>query len=90
MVSKSKPLPGDEPKQTTFPACAEDTNDSVRLKCRELLTAALKTERKLDVRVQEGADPKFLVGGINPPRGQDNIDCFIAEKGRNIASPAER
>ena len=31
------------PQQTTFPAKAAATADSIRLKCRELLTKALKT-----------------------------------------------
>ena len=32
-----------EPRQSCFPSRAEETNDSVRLKCRELLTNALRT-----------------------------------------------
>ena len=34
-----------KPKQTTFPPDVQATTDSVRLKCREMLTNALKTER---------------------------------------------
>jgi len=32
-------------RQSSFPSRAEETNDSVRLKCRELLGRALKTSR---------------------------------------------
>lgn len=38
-----------EPKQTCFPMRAEETNDSVRLKCRELLASALQTGGKLPI-----------------------------------------
>ncbi len=47
--SKSSPVPSSPvatPKQTTFPSKASDTTDAVRLKCRELLANALRTERR--------------------------------------------
>ena len=34
--------PSDEPKVKCFPPKVADTTDAVRLKCRELLTSALK------------------------------------------------
>ncbi|KAG8199251.1 hypothetical protein JTE90_003678 [Oedothorax gibbosus] len=49
--SASKP---NQPKQTTFPA---DTTNSVRLKCREMLASALKTEMEKEDDFQ---DPEEL------------------------------
>lgn len=48
-MKEEKPSPSKPPvpvRQTSFPVAASDTADQVRLKCRELLTNALKIEGK--------------------------------------------
>lgn len=47
-------------KQTSFPAKASDTTDSVRLKCREMLSSALKLKEHID----GAADPDDIAAQL--------------------------
>lgn len=49
-----------EPRQTCFPSRAEETNDSVRLKCREMLANALRT----GVTPDNSGDPEEIAAAI--------------------------
>lgn len=49
-----------KPSQTTFPLSASHTTDSVRLKCREMLSGALKAE----VFAEANCDPDLLAAKI--------------------------
>lgn len=75
-ASKKQPPAQQTPKQTTFPA---DTSNAVRLKCREMLSAALKPEGEVE---SDFADPEDLAAKIEDSIYNEFKDTNMKYKNR--------